>query len=216
MVKITTLQWIKYRPGNLFTRVILLNEENWKMPACASGFLCMNLAVHHFLDGLFNGMALLGLPWKNHPHLGLSPALAFSPGGVTLWSRSALEWACICKLCRLWGRGKLSKCEARGRRAQQWCHSHFLGTDPFLLWHWELLQAQELMAVNPICLCFSILLVLHLKELGESNLVFPWCAGWVNYRWVSGLSAENVTLFPECCFKSSSSSQLLPLALPGH
>lgn len=49
MVTIAALQWIKYRPGNPFTRVILLNEDGWKMSACASGFPCVNRTNYHFV-----------------------------------------------------------------------------------------------------------------------------------------------------------------------
>ena len=95
----TTLQWIKYRPGNQFPRVILLNEESWKMPVCASGFLCMNWATHHFLDGLLNGMTLLGLPWENHLHIVLSPALSLLPVAWLWGSDQPLNECLFAKLC---------------------------------------------------------------------------------------------------------------------
>lgn len=126
------------------------------MPACDSDFLFMNWMTHHFLDGLFNGMTLLSLPWDIHLYTVFSHAL--------------------------WERGKLSKREARDRRAQ-WCHSDLLRTDPFLLQHWEWLQAQELMAIDSICLCCTW------QKLGKSNPVFPWFTEWVSCTWVSEVSA---------------------------
>ena len=86
MVIITTLPWIKYRPGNLFPRFICLNEESWKVSVYASGFLCLNWATHLFLDGFLNRMNDASESALREPplHTVLSLHSAFAPGGVTL------------------------------------------------------------------------------------------------------------------------------------